>query len=109
MNNQWQNFLKNLGEWQGSFTQISPQGEIINDIPSHLTLESLNDNQKAQLTLKIYYPSSDPNSEPEIKTLVREYQTLGRDILFFENGAFSQGNHSTIPYFKFRCRIWVYL
>ncbi|OIP68802.1 MAG: hypothetical protein AUK43_14705 [Oscillatoriales cyanobacterium CG2_30_40_61] len=96
MNSQWQNFLKNLGEWQGSFTQISPQGEIINDISSHLTLESLNHNQKVQLTLKRFYP----NSDPAVQELVREYQTLGRDILFFENGTFSQGTIQLSPVSK---------
>jgi hypothetical protein len=96
MNIQWQNFLKNLGEWQGSFTKISPQGEIINDISSHLTLESLNHNQKVQLTLKRFYP----NSDPTVQELVREYQTLGRDILFFDNGAFSQGTIQLSPISK---------
>lgn len=96
MNNQWQNFLKNLGEWQGSFTQLSPQGEIVNDIPSHLTLESLNDDQKVQLTLKKFYP----NSDPPVQELVREYQALGQDILFFEQGTFSQGTIQLSPISK---------
>ncbi|NES70874.1 MAG: DUF3598 family protein, partial [Okeania sp. SIO2D1] len=25
MNTQWENFLKNIGEWHGSFTKISAQ------------------------------------------------------------------------------------
>ncbi|MBD2482691.1 DUF3598 family protein [Planktothrix sp. FACHB-1365] len=100
MNSQWESFLKNLGEWQGSFTQFSAQGELINDIPSHLTLESFNENQTARLTLKRFYPNSDPTLEPEIKELVREYQSLGRDILFFENGAFSQGTIQLSPISK---------
>ncbi|SKB16146.1 conserved hypothetical protein [Planktothrix sp. PCC 11201] len=97
MNSQWQNFLKNIGEWQGSFAQLSPQGELITDIPSHLTLESFNDNQTARLTLKRFYPNSDPTAPPEVKELVREYQSLGRDLLFFENGAFSQGTIQLSP------------
>lgn len=97
MNSQWQSFLKNIGEWQGSFTQFSSQGELITDVPSHLTLETLNDNQTARLTLKRFYPNSDPTAPPEVKELVREYQSLGRDILFFENGAFSQGTIQLSP------------
>ncbi|MBE9144232.1 DUF3598 family protein [Planktothrix mougeotii] len=100
MNSQWESFLKNLGEWQGSFTQFSAQGELINDIPSHLTLESFNENQIARLTLKRFYPNSDPTLQPEMKELVREYQSLGRDILFFENGAFSQGTIQLSPISK---------
>ncbi|MGL4503130.1 MAG: DUF3598 family protein [Planktothrix sp.] len=96
MNSQWQNFLKNLGEWQGSFTQLSPLGEIVNDISSYLTLESLNENQKVRLTLKRFYP----NSDPAVQEFVREYESLGRDILFFENGAFSQGTIQLSPISK---------
>lgn len=80
MNSQWENFLKNLGDWQGFFTEFSPQGERIRDIPSHLTLESLNQEQTVRLTLKRFYPNSDPTLEPEVKELVREYKSLERDI-----------------------------
>lgn len=100
MNSQWENFLKNLGDWQGCFTEFSPQGELIRDIPSHLTLESFNQDQTVRLTLKRSYPNSDPTVEPEVKELVREYQSLGRDILFFENGAFSQGTIQLSPISK---------
>lgn len=93
MGTQWQNFLQNLGEWQGSFTKISPQGHILEDIPSHLSLESLNDHQTVRLTLRRFPPNT---SEPQ--ELVREYQSLGRDILFFENGAFSQGTIQLAPF-----------
>lgn len=98
MKTQWENFLQNLGEWQGSFTQFSPNGELLNDIPSHLTLESFNADQTVRLTLRRFYPSSDGSAEPEVKELVREYQSLGRDILFFENGAFSQGTIQLSPF-----------
>ena len=45
MENNWQNFLQNLGEWRGSFTQVSLTGEILDSTPSILTLEGLEDNQ----------------------------------------------------------------
>jgi hypothetical protein len=91
MGSQWDNFLQNLGEWQGSFTQISPQGEIVKDTPSILILEQLEDNKTVRLTLRRFPPSPDSSTKPPVDELVREYQSFGRDLLFFENGAFSQG------------------
>lgn len=98
MTNQWENFLQNLGEWQGSFTRIYPNGEVINDTPSNLLLEGLEDNKKARLTLRRFTPNPHNPEAPEVNELVREYQSLGRDILFFENGAFSQGSIQITPY-----------
>ncbi|NJM69861.1 MAG: DUF3598 family protein [Scytonema sp. RU_4_4] len=31
MKSQWDCVLQNLGEWQGSFTHVSPQGELVED------------------------------------------------------------------------------
>lgn len=98
MTNQWENFLQNLGEWHGSFTRISPNGEIVNDSPSTLLLEGLEDNKKARLTLRRFTPNPNNPEEPEVNELVREYRSWGRDILFFESGAFSQGNIQIAPY-----------
>ncbi len=98
MTNQWESFLNNLGEWHGSFTSISPNGEIVNDTPSTLLLEGLEDNKKARLTLRRFTPNPNNPQEPEVNELVREYQSLGRDMLFFENGAFSQGSIQIAPY-----------
>ncbi|MDJ0555873.1 MAG: DUF3598 family protein [Microcoleaceae cyanobacterium MO_207.B10] len=98
MQTQWENFIKNLGEWHGSFTKISAQGEIVEDTPSILYLESLDDlNKTVRLTLR-RFPNSGDNSEPKVNELVREFQTLGRDIMFFEDGAFSQGKIQIAPF-----------
>ena len=93
MSFQWNNFLKNLAEWQGSFTLMSPSGEIVNDIKSVLILEGLENNEKVRLTLRRW---SSGESEPP-NELVREYETVGGDILFFEDGAFSQGTIQLAP------------
>ncbi|BAZ11110.1 hypothetical protein NIES4071_29360 [Calothrix sp. NIES-4071] len=87
MLNQWESFLKNLNVWVGSFTQFSPQGEQIEDRPSRLTLEGLNDNQSARLTLQ----------REGLQDLVLEFSTMSRSTLFFENGAFSQGTIQFAP------------
>ena len=53
MKTQWKNFMQNLGEWHGSFTKISDKLAILQDIPSILILESLDDqNKQVRLTLR---------------------------------------------------------
>ncbi len=45
MKSQWQCLLENIGEWHGSFTRLSPQGELLEDTPTMVSLTGLNDNQ----------------------------------------------------------------
>ncbi|MEG4229592.1 DUF3598 family protein [Microcoleus sp. N9_B2] len=95
---QWENFLQNLGEWHGSFTQLSTRGEVLQDTPTIISLEGLNDNKTVRLKLRRFSPNPSGVGEPEVSELVREYQSLGRDILFFENGNFCQGTIQLAPY-----------
>jgi len=95
---QWDNFLQNLGEWHGSFTQLSTRGEVLQDTPSIISLEGFNDNKTVRLKLRLFSPNPSGVGEPEVSELVREYQALGRDMLFFENGAFSQGTIQLAPF-----------
>ena len=95
---QWENFLQNLGEWHGSFTQLSTRGEVLQDTPSIISLEGFNDNKNVRLKLRRFSPNPSGVGEPEVSELVREYQGLGRDTLFFENGAFCQGTIQLAPY-----------
>jgi hypothetical protein len=90
MTTQWNALLKNLGEWQGSFTHVSPQGEILKDTKSVVSLEGLNNNQTIRQIIRL---------EEDEKIL--EYSSLGRGILFFENGAFSQGAIQLAPFSEF--------
>ncbi|NWF60038.1 MAG: DUF3598 family protein [Fischerella sp.] len=90
MKSQWEYLLQNLGEWQGSFTQVSPQGEILEDTPSVVSLEGLNNNQTIRQIIRL---GGDEK--------VLEYSTLGRSVLFFENGAFSQGTIQLAPFSEF--------
>lgn len=93
MKSQWECFLENLGEWQGSFDRFSISGELLEAIPSHLVLEEI-EPQKARLTLK--------RDSPKYPTpLVHEYSSFNRGLLFFDNGAFSQGSLQFAPLTQF--------
>lgn len=92
MSAQWSYLLKNVGEWQGSFTRLSPQGAFVSDTPTIVSLEGLNDNQIMRQIVRRLSP-------PDEKVL--EYGSLGRGVLFFENGAFSQGSIQFGPFSEF--------
>jgi len=95
MLSQWDSFLKNLGEWQGSFTRFSPQGEKTADTPTLVTIEGLNNNKNVHQVVR-YLPPDEPSRD-----VVVDYDSLNRSILFFDNGAFSQGSMQWGPYSTF--------
>lgn len=97
MLSQWDSFLKNLGEWQGSFTRFSAQGKEIEDTPSVVTLEGRENNEAVHQVVR--YLSPDKPS----RDVVVDYSktSLNRAILFFENGAFAQGSMQFSPYGMF--------
>jgi hypothetical protein len=91
MKSQWECVLENLGEWVGSFTTITPDGELIEDIPSIINLEGIRDHNAIHLVLKRFYPL--PNStERYPKEVVWDFSTPpGIGAIYFETGAFSSG------------------
>ncbi|MBW4559966.1 MAG: DUF3598 family protein [Mojavia pulchra JT2-VF2] len=91
MTSQWERLLLNLGEWQGSFTRFSPQGELKEDIKSVVSFEGLNNNQTMRQIVR----------RQGQKDLVLEYSSLGKNTLLFENGAFSQGSIQLAPFTEF--------
>ncbi len=97
--NNWTNFLKNLGEWQGSFTSVSPEGELLNSTPSILNLEGLENNQLVLFRLRRF--GAGGYSEPPISDYSQEYRSVGRQIIFFETGAFSKGSLQLAPFSEF--------
>lgn len=101
MRSQWDNFLQNLGEWRGSFTKISPAGEVLGNSPTILSLEGLESNETVRLTLRYFSPADENYAQPHVRELVREYRSIGRDMLFFESGAFSQGTIQLAPFSEF--------
>ncbi|GET41727.1 DUF3598 family protein [Microseira wollei] len=95
MKKQWECVLENLGEWEGSFTHLSPQGELIDDIPSVISLTGVNENQTIHLALRRYYPTAPGSSELKPQELAFDFSAPSSGALFFEMGAFSEGS----PYF----------
>ena len=97
MLSQWESFLKNLGEWHGSFTRYTPSGEFIEDTPSIVTLEGREDNQAVHQVVH-YMPKDAPTRDV---TVDYRSTSLNRSILFFEDGAFCQGSMQWSPYSQF--------
>ncbi|AFY64937.1 DUF3598 family protein [Geitlerinema sp. PCC 7407] len=99
MKSQWDALLENLGAWEGSFTRLSPQGEAIADMPTQVSLEAINDRQTIRQTIRRYAPDAQDQVTPQDQVL--EYSSLGRGVLLFENGAFSQGSTQLGPFSEF--------
>jgi hypothetical protein len=96
---QWQCLLENLGQWQGSFTRLDTNGQALEDTPSLLNLEGLNQNQTVRLTLQFLADSDGAQTITSEK--VQEFSTLSRSMLLFEQGGFSQGSIQLAPNTKF--------
>jgi hypothetical protein len=99
MPSQWQNFLRNRGEWHGSFVTLSRAGVIEADTPSILSLESDEDDRLVRFWLRRYGPEGRrgvPVSETK-----QDYRSLGRQVVFFETGAFSKGSMQLAPHTPF--------
>jgi hypothetical protein len=98
MESNWKNFLKNLGEWQGSFAQISLDGEILSSTPSLLSLEQLEEDL-VMFRLRRY--GAGGYDTPPTSDYQQEYRSLGRQIIFFDTGAFSKGSLQVAPFAQF--------
>jgi Domain of unknown function (DUF3598) len=94
----WANFLKNLGEWEGTFTQISTDGELLDSVPSILNLEGLEDNQLVRFRLRRF--ATDIREQPT-SDRSQEYSDLGKQAVFFDTGAFSKGSLQVAPFSEF--------
>ncbi|MBD2112457.1 MULTISPECIES: DUF3598 family protein [Cyanophyceae] len=92
---QWARLLKNQGTWVGSFTQVSPTGEILQDTPSEVALIPLNEGNTMRQEIRKRPPGQPPSET------VLEYSSLGRGVLFCETGAFSQGSIQRSPVSEF--------
>ncbi len=95
MASQWERLLKNQGTWVGSFTQISPTGAVIQETPTEVALIPLQQGRTIRQEIRKQAPGQ-ASSET-----VLEYSSLGRGVLFCENGAFSQGSIQWSPVSEF--------
>ncbi|HTL90259.1 MAG TPA: DUF3598 family protein [Leptolyngbya sp.] len=95
MKSQWDCLLENLGVWEGSFTRLSPSGELLEDVPSIVSFTEIHPTQTMRQIVRLS-PANQPESEK-----VLEYRSLGRNTLMFDNGAFSQGSIQFAPVAEF--------
>ena len=95
MASQWQNFLRNEGQWQGRFATLSASGELLDETPSLLSLESGDQGSLMRFRLRRYGPEG-PDAAP-ISDMQQEYRSLGRQVVFFATGAFSKGSMQVAP------------
>ena len=99
MENNWGNFLKNLGEWQGSFTSVSLEGKLLDSTASILNLEGFENDRMVKFRLR-RFSGSDYN-EPPTLDYAQEYRSLGKQAVFFQTGAFSKGPLQFAPFSDF--------
>ena len=105
MRSQWECMLQNLGEWHGSYSRFSKDGELLEDTPTIVSIEGLKDNQTIRQTVRHLPPRTSGATAVEVEAQVLEYSSLGDDILFFENGAFSQGSIQVTPGSEFEAEL----
>jgi hypothetical protein len=99
---QWECVLQNLGEWQGSFTRLSPLGAEIEDVPSLIRLTGVDDNRLSSgqapptihLALTRYYPDAEGRLQPQ--EMAFDFSEPSAGAIFFETGAFCEGS----PYLR---------
>lgn len=99
MSTKWKNFLKNQGEWLGSFTNITLSGEILNSTPSILNLEPFDNDEAMRFRLRRFADGGYDTSPT--RDYQQEYRSLGKQIIFFETGAFSKGSLWFAPFAEF--------
>ncbi len=95
MSSQWQNFLRNLGEWRGSFASLDAGGAVVDTTPSILTLEAADQNRLVRFRLR-RFGAEGYASEP-IRDTQEDYRSLGRQVVFFANGSFGKGTLQVAP------------
>lgn len=105
MSGQWHNFLRNLGEWRGSFTTVGADGILHDSSPSVLTLSSEGDQQVVRFGLRRWPAGTAMASgggpaegvgEPS-RDMAQLYRSLGKQVVFFESGAFNKGSLQVAP------------
>lgn len=105
MTSQWHNFLKNLGEWRGSFATVDGTGQLVDIAPSILTLEQAEEDRLVRFGLRRWPAGTTvaPGGGPEgaaaepTRVIQQDYRNLGRQVVFFETGTFCKGSLQVAP------------
>ncbi|MFM7652281.1 MAG: DUF3598 family protein [Vulcanococcus sp.] len=95
MTSQWQNFLRNLGEWRGTFSSINLDGELVDCTASILSLEAAEEDRLVRFRLR-RWPTAEQVGEPS-RDVSEDYRSLGRQVVFFESGSFCKGTLQVSP------------
>ena len=95
MASQWQNFLRNLGEWRGTFSSINLAGATVDCTASILSLEAADDDRLVRFRLR-RWPTAEQVGEPS-RDISEDYRSLGRQVVFFETGSFCKGMLQVSP------------
>ena len=96
MSSQWDNFLRNLGTWRGSFTSLGASGQELESTASILSLDqSVTEERLVHFRLRRF---DDPSCAGEpLSDLQQDYRTLGRQVVFFPSGTFCKGSLQVAP------------
>jgi hypothetical protein len=91
---QWDNFLQNLGAWEGSFASLDANGRVLDTTPSLLCLEKGEGERLVHFSLSRWGNGRDTAPTREIR---QEYRSLGRQVVFFSSGSFCKGSLQVAP------------
>lgn len=80
---QWDFFLKNLGEWHGSFAKFLPNGEAIDELP---TVVAVTETDSGQVQVHVDYLTD------QDRNVTWTFGSVPGDMTFFEGGEFSRGD-----------------
>lgn len=94
MGSQWDNFLQNLGTWEGSFTSVDAQGTLLESTPSVLSLEQGEEARLVHFGLRRY---GNGLEAPPTREMSQEYRSLGKQVVFFDSGSFCKGSLQVAP------------
>ena len=95
MGSQWDNFLRNLGEWRGSFTTLDAEAKVVESTASILSLEQGEEERLVRFRLR-RFADGDGNGVP-IREIQQDYRSLGRHVVFFDSGSFCKGSLQVAP------------
>lgn len=91
---QWDNFLRNLGTWEGSFASLDADGQVLDTTPSRLCLEQGEGERLVHFSLSRWGHGRD---QPPTREIRQEYRSLGRQVVFFGSGSFCKGSLQVAP------------